>query len=76
MKTISSRTLKRGTPEDALGPGEALLVKKSHGRLFEVRRVDAPKRSRLQGLKEVMREVPNRSTKKTDVVRWCQEDGL
>jgi hypothetical protein len=78
MKTISARTLKRGNPEDRLLPGESLLVKKNGGRVFELKRVDVRKKSMIASMKEVMREIPNPCAKgkKTDVVRWCEEDGL
>ena len=76
MKSVTIRALKRGTPEDRLSPGESLTVRKSHGRVFELKRVDAPKLSRMDGLREAMKEVPNPGGKKTDVAAWCQEEDL
>jgi hypothetical protein len=71
MKSISFRKLKRETPEDRLSPGESLTVRKHHGKVFELKRVDAPPRSRLAGLREAMQEVPNAGGKPTDVAAWC-----
>jgi hypothetical protein len=51
-------------------------VKKHHGKVFELKRVDAPSRSRLAGLREAMKEVPNAGGKQTDVAAWCQEEEL
>jgi len=76
MKTISSRRHKRSRPEDTLSPGETLLVEKPGGRQLELRRVDAPRRSRLAGLAEAMREVPNKGGPRTDVAAWCAEEEL
>ena len=76
MKPISFRKLKRGTPEDRLSPGECLTVKKLHGKVFELKRVDAPPRSRLAGLRQAMKEVPNAGGKQTDVAAWCEEEEL
>ena len=76
LKTISSRALKRGHPEDRLSPGQSLLVKKSGVRQFELRRVDTPRRSHRAGLEEAMREVPNKGGPRTDVAAWCAEDYL
>ena len=42
-KTITVRELKRGTPEETLGPGQALRVKKSSGKEFLlVRETETP----------------------------------
>lgn len=76
VKTITARTLKRETPEDRLSPGESLQIRKQGGRVFELKRVDAPRRSRQAGWAEAVEEVPNRGGKRTDVATWCAKDGL
>jgi len=77
MKTISSRTLKRGCPEETLQAGESLQVKKSNGKRFELRRLeDAPRTSFLDGWREVMTEIPNprKGGPKVNVVALLREE--
>ena len=73
-KTVTVRELKRGTPEEALGPGEALRVTKSSGKGFLlVRETETPDLAALH--KEIMRDIPlSGPSQKTDLAAWHQED--
>lgn len=73
-KIITGRDMKRGTPEETLGPGEALRVKKASGKKFLIiRESPAPELSALH--EEIMREIPLSGPKqKTDLAAWHQED--
>ncbi len=73
-KTITVRELKRGTPEETLGPGQALRVKKASGKEFLlVRETDNPDLALLH--KEIMRDIPlTGPSQKTDLAAWHQED--
>jgi hypothetical protein len=66
--------LKRGTPEEALGPGEALRVKKPSGKGFLLlRETETPDLAALH--KEIMRDIPlSGPSQKTDLAAWHQED--
>jgi hypothetical protein len=57
-KHLTGRDLRRGTPEENLAPGESVLIKKSRGKLFELRRVDAGKKSMNAGLDNLLVEMP------------------
>jgi hypothetical protein len=72
-KTITVRELKRGTPEEALGPGQALRVKKPNGKTFLlVRQAEAPDLTELH--KEIMRDIPlGGPSQKTDLAAWHKE---
>ena len=73
-KTVTVRELKRGTPEEALGPGEALRVKKSSGKGFLLlRETVTPDLVALH--KEIMQDIPlSGPSQKTDLAAWHQED--
>jgi hypothetical protein len=73
-RTITVRALKRGTPEDTLGPGQALRVKKAGGKEFLlVRETEAPDLAALH--EEIMRDIPlTGPSQKTDLAAWHQED--
>ena len=73
-KTVTVRELKRGTPEEALGPGEALRVTKRSGKGFLlVREMETPDLAALH--KEIMRDIPlSGPSQKTDLAAWHQED--
>lgn len=73
-KTVTVRELKRGTPEEALGPGEALRVTKPSGKGFLlVRETETPDLAALH--KEIMRDIPlSGPSQKTDLAAWHQED--
>jgi hypothetical protein len=73
-KTITVRELKRGTPEETLGPGQALRVKKSSGKEFLlVRETETPDLAALH--KEIMQDIPlTGPSQKTDLAAWHQED--
>jgi len=68
------RGLKRGTPEETLGPGEALRLMKARGKEFLlVRESEAPDLAALH--MEIMRDIPlSGRTQKTDLATWHQED--
>jgi hypothetical protein len=72
-KTVTVRELKRGTPEEALSPGEALRVTKSSGKGFLlVRETEMPDLAALH--QEIMRDIPLRGpSQKTDLAAWHQE---
>ncbi len=57
-KTITGRTLRQQTPEEALAPGESVRVKKRNGKVFELKRLDAQPRSITKAVKRIMQEVP------------------
>lgn len=73
-KTITSRELKRGAPEEALAPGQALRVKKSSGKEFLlVRESEAPDLAALH--QEIMHDIPlTGPSQKTNLAAWHQED--
>ena len=73
-KTVTVRELKRGTPEEALGPGEALRVKKPSGKGFLLlRETETPDLAALH--KEIMRDILlSGPSQKTDLAAWHQED--
>jgi hypothetical protein len=72
-KTITARELKRGAPEDSLGPGEALRVKKAGGKQYLlVRETEIPNLADLH--REIMRDIPvSGPTPKTDLAAWHEE---
>ena len=73
-KTVTVRELKRGTPKEALGPGEALRVTKASGKGFLlVRETETPDLAALH--QEIMRDIPlSGPNQKTDLAAWHQED--
>jgi len=73
-KTVTVRELKRGKPEEALGPGEALRVTKPSGKGFLlVRETETPDLAALH--EEIMRDIPlTGPSQKTDLAAWHQED--
>lgn len=74
-KRISGRDLRRGTPEETLAPGESLTVKKRGGKVFELRRVDAGKKSMNASLDRLLAEIPAEGPRvKTDLARIIIED--
>jgi hypothetical protein len=69
-KTITVGELKHGTPEETLGPGQALRVKKPSGKQFLlVREAEAPDLAALH--KEIMRDIPLVGpSQKTNLAAW------
>jgi hypothetical protein len=69
-KSITVGELKRGTPEETLGPSQALRVKKRGGKQFLlVREAEAPDLAALH--KEIMRDIPlGGPSQKTDLAAW------
>ena len=57
-KVISSREMRRGTPEETLASGESLLIKKQGGKVFELRRVDRNDKSLLKQLDQLLDDIP------------------
>jgi len=58
QKTITGRDLRRGAPEEQLGPGESVIVEKKSGKLFVLKRVDAAPKSMVAAVDKLNREVP------------------
>lgn len=74
-KRISGRELRHGAPEENLSPGEAVIVEKRGGKVFELRRVDAGEKDILDGLDRIISEVPSTGpAHKTDLARIIIED--
>ena len=74
-KRITGRELRRGTPEETLAPGESLLVRKSRGKVFELRRIDAGPKSMNAALDELLAEMPPEGKRvRTDLARILIED--
>jgi hypothetical protein len=74
-KEISGRELRRNTPEEKLRPGEALIVKKASGKVFELRRLDAGRKSFNAGLDELLAEMPPEGERiRTNLSRILIED--
>jgi len=57
-KHITGRQLRHGSPEEALLPGESVLVRKRGGKVFELRRIDAGGKNLLAGLDSLLLEMP------------------
>lgn len=57
-RQLTSRDLRRGTPEENLAPGESVLIKKSRGKVFELTRIDAGAKSLNAGLDRLLAEMP------------------
>jgi hypothetical protein len=74
-KDLTGRDLRRGTPEENLAPGESVLIKKSRGKMFELKRVDAGARSMSRGLDNLLAEMPPTGKRMgTDLARIIIED--
>lgn len=73
-KSITVRELKRGSPEENLGPGQALRIRKSSGKGFLlVRETETPDLVNLH--EEIMRDIPlNGPPQKTNLAAWHEED--
>ena len=59
QKKISGRQLRHGAPEETLSPGEAVLVEKRGGKLFELRRIDSGRKSLTAGLDQLLADLPS-----------------
>jgi hypothetical protein len=59
MKHISGRSLRHGSPEENLSPGEAVTIAKRGGKVFELKRVDSGEKSILEGLDKLIQEMPS-----------------
>jgi hypothetical protein len=74
-KHLTGRDLRRGTPEENLAPGESVLIKKSCGKVFELRRVDQGVKSMNAGLDRLLSEMPPTGPRtKTNLARVIIED--
>jgi hypothetical protein len=74
-RKISGRQLRHGAPEENLSPGESVLVEKRGGKLFELRRIDAGKKSMNAGLDRLLTEMPPTGPAyPTDLARIIVED--
>ena len=75
VKTVTAR--KEKTEAQLLEQANNQLLKAAKQAMLKKQgRVDAPPRSRLAGLREAMREVPNPGGRQTDVARWCMEEDV
>jgi hypothetical protein len=74
-KKISGRELRHGAPEENLSPGESILVEKRGGKIFELRRIDAGKKSMNAGLDKLLAEMPSTGAAySADLARIIVED--
>lgn len=74
-RQITGRDLRRSTPEETLAPGESIIVKKSRGKVFELRRVDAGLKSMNAGLDRLLAEMPPEGKRlKTNLAHIVIED--
>lgn len=74
-KTHPMRSLKRGSPEERLAPGQSLQLAKGGGKRFKLTRVDEPPRDFLAMADEVIAAIPIEGPRvKTDFVRAHLED--
>ena len=75
QKSITGRELRRSTPEEKLTPGEALVIRKQGGKVFELRRLDGGTRSLVKELDHLLKEVPNSGKAvRTDLARAVTEE--
>ena len=75
QRQISGRTLRRGTPEETLAPGESIIVKKQGGKVFELRRIDSGRKSLTTALDQLLSEIPPEGERiRTDLARIIIED--
>ena len=75
QKKISGRQLRHGAPEETLSPGEAVLVEKRGGKLFELRRIDSGRKSLTAGLDQLLADMPSVGPAcPTDLARIITED--
>jgi hypothetical protein len=75
QKTITGRELRRGTPEERLMPGESVTVKKQGGKVFELKRVDIQPQSILEGLDQLLEDIPTSGEPvRTNLARIIIED--
>jgi hypothetical protein len=72
---ITGRDLRRSTPEEALAPGESIIVKKGTGKRFELKRVDKGAKSMNAGLDQLLAEMPPEGGRvRTNLSRIIIED--
>jgi hypothetical protein len=57
-KHITGRQLRHESPEESLSPGESVEVRKRGGKVFELRRIDAGGKDILEGLDNLLLEMP------------------
>ena len=58
QKHITGRQLRHQSPEESLSPGESVQVHKRGGKVFELRRIDAGEKNILEGLDNLLLEMP------------------
>ncbi|MCX6922026.1 MAG: hypothetical protein NT154_02225 [Verrucomicrobia bacterium] len=74
-KNITGRDLRRGAPEELLGPGESVIIEKKSGKLFELKRVDAQPKSITAAVRTIIAETPIRGKRSDcDLVKAFLED--
>ena len=75
QKTIRGRDLRRGAPEEKLRLGESVIIEKTNGKLFELKRVDARPRSIVAAVDKIIEEVPIEGRRvKKDLVAMLLEE--
>ncbi|MGH7953302.1 MAG: hypothetical protein ACREFE_15505 [Limisphaerales bacterium] len=57
-KHITGRELRQGAPEENLLSGESLFIRKRGGKEFELKRIDNGRKSILEGLDRILKEIP------------------
>jgi hypothetical protein len=75
QKTITGRDLRRKAPEEKLRPGEAVMIEKKSGKLFELKRVDVKPRSIVSAVDRIIEEIPVQGRRLgMDLVKIILED--
>jgi hypothetical protein len=76
QKQISGRQLRRGSPEEALSPGESLTVSKRGGKVFQLTRIDSGKRDINSQMDQLFKDMPSEAPRviRTDLVRVLFEE--
>lgn len=76
-RRITGRDLRRGTPEETLAPGESIVVRKTDGKLFELKRIDPGPKSMNAGLDRLLAEMPPEGERvRTNLSRIIIEERL
>jgi hypothetical protein len=74
-KNLTGRDLRRGAPEESLSPGESLIIKKAHGKVFKLTRVDHGARDMNAAMERLFAQVPlEGKTVRTDLARIIIEE--
>ncbi len=74
-RRISGRQLRHGSPEEALAPGQTVVVEKRGGKVFELTRIDAGARNINAQLDQLFQDLPAEGARvKTNLAKLITED--